>query len=682
MKKSLSILLMLLVLLTSATCHAEETTQNPESVPKLAESYVTNGHHEVWFSYPEECEVLVEGKVGTCVFLNETDYVAINLEPEHYTLADYISENEDDPDNGIRFVTESEIYVLSDDIAVVSIRDELIVRTYLDYVKVGVALPDGSFVIVMAACPSENSAETGVYDLLLTILNSMTDATPVENWLNDVWLPFVACGAEAEAPQSTDSAPKLAETYATNGSREVTFRYPEGCELVDAGRGEKIVGLNNTDYVAVIVEPERYAIEDYITENEGGSDREITILSDELVVVSIRNEYVGVLKTYYDDVMVGVALPDGSVVVAMATCASENSAETGVYDLLLTILNSMTDATPVENWLNDVWLPSVACRGEAEAPQSKASTPKLAETYVTNGYRKVTFSYPEGYYVLVDGKIGTFVHLNETDYVTIAVLDEGKNPVQDFNETCPDLPVTVLSDTLSVISFQDEYIFRKYYDGVEVGVTLADGSNLIAFAHCLAGNTEVYDLLLTILNSMTDATPVENWLNDVWLPSVACRGEAEVPQSKASTPKLAETYVTNGYREVTFSYPEGYYVLVDGKIGTFVHLNETDYVAIVVLDEGKTPVQRFNETCPSLPVTVLSDTLSVISFQDEYMVRRYYDGVEVGVTLADGSNLIVLAQCLAGNTEVYDLLLTIQNSMTDATPVENWLNDVWLPSAA
>ncbi len=194
MKKSLSILLMLLVLLTSAACHAEETTQNPESVSKLAESYATNGHHEVWFSYPEECEVIVEGKIGTCVFLNETDYVAINLEPERYTLADYISEYEDNPDDGIRLLPECEINILSDEMAVVSIRNEYVglAETYYDYVMVGVALPDGSFVAAMATCPSENSAKTGVYDLFLTILNSMTDATPVENWLNDVWLPSAA----------------------------------------------------------------------------------------------------------------------------------------------------------------------------------------------------------------------------------------------------------------------------------------------------------------------------------------------------------------------------------------------------------------------------------------------------------------------------------------------------------
>ncbi len=359
MKKMISLLL-ILVLLISVTCRAEVTEQNPKSMPKLAETYATNGHHEVWFSYPEECEAFVDGKVGTCVFLNKTDYVAINLEPERYTLADYISENEDDPDDGVRFVTESEIYVLSDDIAVVSIRDALIVRTYLDYVKVGVALPDGSFVIVMAACPSENSAESGVYDLLLTILNSMTDATPVENWLNDVWLPFVGCCAKEEAPQSKASTPKLAKAYATNGSCEVAFNYPEGCEVIDAGSGETIIGLNDTDYVAVVVKPERYTLMDFITENEGSSDREITILSDEIVIVSIRNEYVSVLKTYYDDVEVGIALPNGLFVITFATCLSDNSGESGVYDLLLTILNSMINASQVEEWLEEVWLPSVS----------------------------------------------------------------------------------------------------------------------------------------------------------------------------------------------------------------------------------------------------------------------------------------------------------------------------------
>lgn len=52
------------------------------------------------------------------------------------------------------------------------------------YVEVGLNLP-GSVDVVVAF------GDTAVYDLLLTIVSSLTDAAPLQTWLEEMWIPTV-----------------------------------------------------------------------------------------------------------------------------------------------------------------------------------------------------------------------------------------------------------------------------------------------------------------------------------------------------------------------------------------------------------------------------------------------------------------------------------------------------------
>ena len=59
-----------------------------------------------------------------------------------------------------------------------------------------------------------------------------------------------------------------------------------------------------------------------------------------------------------------------------------------------------------------------------------------------------------------------------------------------------------------------------YLDVVEIGVNLPDSTSLVVCAYCPYGHTEVYELLLTVLESITDTTALEDWLNNIWIPTV------------------------------------------------------------------------------------------------------------------------------------------------------------------
>ena len=54
--------------------------------------------------------------------------------------------------------------------------------------------------------------------------------------------------------------------------------------------------------------------------------------------------------------------------------------------------------------------------------------------------------------------------------------------------------------------------------------------------------------------------------------------------------------------------------------------------------------------------------------------------VEVGLKLPGGVDVVVASQCRYGDTAVYDLLLTIVGSLTDAAPLQTWLEETWIPT--
>jgi len=54
--------------------------------------------------------------------------------------------------------------------------------------------------------------------------------------------------------------------------------------------------------------------------------------------------------------------------------------------------------------------------------------------------------------------------------------------------------------------------------------------------------------------------------------------------------------------------------------------------------------------------------------------------VEVGLNLPGGVDVVVASQCRYGDTAVSDLLLTIVGSLTDAAPLQTWLEKTWIPT--
>lgn len=52
----------------------------------------------------------------------------------------------------------------------------------------------------------------------------------------------------------------------------------------------------------------------------------------------------------------------------------------------------------------------------------------------------------------------------------------------------------------------------------------------------------------------------------------------------------------------------------------------------------------------------------------------------MGLNLPGGVDVVVASQCLYGDTAVYDLLLTIVGSLTDAALLQTWLEETWIPS--
>lgn len=54
--------------------------------------------------------------------------------------------------------------------------------------------------------------------------------------------------------------------------------------------------------------------------------------------------------------------------------------------------------------------------------------------------------------------------------------------------------------------------------------------------------------------------------------------------------------------------------------------------------------------------------------------------VEVGLNLPGGVDVVVASQCRYADTAVYDLLLTIVGSLTDAAPLQTWLEETWIPT--
>ncbi len=151
--------------------------------------------------------------------------------------------------------------------------------------------------------------------------------------------------------------------------------------------------------------------------------------------------------------------------------------------------------------------------------------PRLVEGSATNGKQEVQFLYPETCAYLNEGKIGTFVYLDEDNYITLCVPKPGVTGVEDLHDVMGNVgEIIALSDDLQLSTVHgDTNHFMPDLDVVEIGINLSDGGNVVVCTFCPYGATEVYDLLLTVVSSMTDATLLEEWLTDEWIPYVTAQ---------------------------------------------------------------------------------------------------------------------------------------------------------------
>ena len=152
--------------------------------------------------------------------------------------------------------------------------------------------------------------------------------------------------------------------------------------------------------------------------------------------------------------------------------------------------------------------------------------------------------------------------------------------------------------------------------------------------------------------------------------------------SAEEAPMLLESYASRGARQVTFAYPEGCTVEVEDKIGTMVFMDDETYVVVVVTHKGSSGIDEIREA--------IGDSSLIFALTDDMHLYATHgipnfpwmgsDIVEVGINLPGGVDVVVTAQCLYGDTAVYDLLLTIVASLTDAAPLQTWLEETWIPT--
>lgn len=153
--------------------------------------------------------------------------------------------------------------------------------------------------------------------------------------------------------------------------------------------------------------------------------------------------------------------------------------------------------------------------------------------------------------------------------------------------------------------------------------------------------------------------------------------------SAEEAPMLLESYASRGARQVTFAYPEGCTVEVEDKIGTMVFMDDETYVVVVVTHKGSSGIDEIREAIgDSSLIFALTDGMHLYATHGmlNYPLLTNYDYVEVGLNLPGGVDVVVASQCLYGDTAVYDLLLTIVGSLTDAAPLQTWLEETWIPT--
>ena len=143
---------------------------------------------------------------------------------------------------------------------------------------------------------------------------------------------------------------------------------------------------------------------------------------------------------------------------------------------------------------------------------------------------------------------------------------------------------------------------------------------------------------------------------------------------------LCDAVVTNGSRQVAFSYPQNCLMEDDRELGVWIYLDDASYVNVAIPRRSRSGTAKLAENIGSMEhITVLSDQLHVHASS---LVRR--DGsmsiLSVGIDLDDGSGVILTSTCPEGQTAIYDIVRVILHSMMDTDLFDDWLDSTYLPS--
>ena len=154
---------------------------------------------------------------------------------------------------------------------------------------------------------------------------------------------------------------------------------------------------------------------------------------------------------------------------------------------------------------------------------SAEETRQMAQAFVTRGALKISFLYPADHPIVDEGDLGVFVYQSSEDYFSMYIPKRGASGVEELhNNITSTEKITALSDNMHVYAVHGDENHRMYHlDVVEIGLNLPSGVGLVITVSCAYGHTEVYDLLLTVLDSVADTALLKDWLNDTWLPYVS-----------------------------------------------------------------------------------------------------------------------------------------------------------------
>ncbi len=170
MKRFCSLLLILALLLPCLALGEEEDRDEGFVIENSKTGRV------ITFTYPSAYNFIDDGRNGSYVFSADGSfYIRLIMDPEGTPYYESIANRH----------KSGEVLLLDDTFCIASTAENFLNDYLLD---IAFQLDNGSALILQVICyPGKKTA----YPLLLDLVGEFTDASPVEEWLNTAWLPYI-----------------------------------------------------------------------------------------------------------------------------------------------------------------------------------------------------------------------------------------------------------------------------------------------------------------------------------------------------------------------------------------------------------------------------------------------------------------------------------------------------------